>query len=346
MNRKNAFRLVAGIIFLCFLCLGIFLANAAVRPNEDRDGIWVTYRSLDSNSIDVLCTGSSKIHANVNPLIMWREHGFTSYDISGSSMDLNTMYYYLREAFKTQTPKVVVIDILLMGDKRTSLDDIQKRNIMIMPFGANKFAAAMSENVFPADREKVLFPMEQFHSRVLIPGQVVSTGYLNKTFAQESNNVFMGYRYLGSAMPCELNEQIQKYDDQLFDRHFLELKRSLDFLAAQDCQVLLVNTPSSSPNNLFFYENELEKRIAKSYKNVSYYWPRMYRQPLNLDYATELLDSGHLNNKGAGKFSKLLGNHIDFLFSQELKKSHTTRATANKFQADYNRYYAYSIRQM
>lgn len=331
-------RFSASIIFIALLVVGIVYVSSAVRPNEDRDGVWFTYHRLDHDSIDVLLTGSSKIHANVNPVVMWKNNGFTSYDISGSCMDLTTMYWYLREAFKSQHPKVVVIDVLLFGSSETTLDDIQMRNIMDMPFSINKFSASISGNIEPTNREKVLFPAEQFHSRVFTSQEITSTNYLGKTFENEADNVYMGYRYLGTSKKLNPGNSIQPFDSVLFDRHYKELKLSLDFLKTQNCKVLLVDTPSAYLKNLTLYETAIEGRIGKHYPNVDYLWPEDYQDSLKIDYQTEMLDTSHLNAKGAERFSALIGAYLKNKYEQELSKSVTTDGTSSLFNADYERY--------
>lgn len=338
VKKSLAARYISCFLFLSILFIGLVWVNAAVRPNEDRDGIWKTYKKLEPNSIDVLLTGSSKIHANINPVVMWKSQGFTSYDLSGSSMDLTTMYYYLREAFKTQHPKVVVIDMLLVGNGYSELSDIQTRNIMNMPFGRNKLAASMSPFIQANQRERIAIPFETFHSRVLNAGQVSGASMLNRLFKSESPNVFMGYRYLDTAQNISPNHDIQNFDPSRFNQRYAELKKSLDFLKSQNCEILLVNTPSDRLNYLTEYENELVKRISREYRRVSYFWPRDYKKDFKIDYGTEMLDNTHLNSKGAHKFSLYFAKYLKSHFETQLKTSCASQNTFRAFALDYSKY--------
>lgn len=338
MSRNNARRCALSILFVFLLCFGILWVDAAVRPNEDRDGIWKTYKSLDENSVDVLLTGSSKIHANINPIVMWKSEGFTSYDISGSSMDLTTTYYYLREAFRTQHPKIVVIDILLLGNGYTSLDDIQMRNIMTMPFGINKIMASMSPFVSPPLREQVLIPIKTFHSRMLTPGHVTGASMLNRLYSKEAPNIFMGYRYLNTNQVFSPNTQVRKLDVHRFEQRYRELSQSLDFLKNQHCKVLLVNTPSNSLPELEEYENALIGRAKGEYSNVSFFFPRDYKDVFKIDYQTEMLDQTHLNAKGAQRFSKYFAKELKSRYADGLRKTQASLKTTQTYKIDYERY--------
>ena len=112
--------------------------------------------------------------------------------------------------------------------------------------------------------------MEQFHSRVYTTQQISRANYLGQTFAQESPNVFMGYRYLGASLNLKPDSEVQAFDKRLFERHYRELKKSLDFLKQQKCKVLLVNTPSAHLYNLVKYQDALENRMGSTYPNVDF----------------------------------------------------------------------------
>ena len=82
--------------------------NILINPYllcEKQDGFY----SLDNNTLDVVFIGSSNIHCNVNPNVIWHEYGITSYDYSCDQQELGTSYYYLQQVFETQSPKVVFL---------------------------------------------------------------------------------------------------------------------------------------------------------------------------------------------------------------------------------------------
>lgn len=326
------------IVFILLLAIGLRVVNGAVRPNEDRDGIWVTYKRLPKNSIDVLLTGSSKIHANINPVVMWHTAGFTSYDISGSSMDLTTMYYYLREAFKTQHPKVVVIDILLLSDPGTTLSDVQMRNIMNMPLGLNKLGATSSAAIPATSKEKVFFPFEQYHSRALTEGALNKDSLLGKNFAQELSNIFMGYRYLSKSKPLKADTEVATFNSSRFERHYKELKKSLNFLEQQKCKVLLINAPSNQLNYLKNYESALESRNRGGYTNISYLWSQEYSTAFIIDHSSEILDSNHLNAKGAERFSQYFATYLINSYPGINACSENKLEIQREFTHEYKRY--------
>ena len=89
--------------------------NVLINKNilcEKQDGFY----ALDDNTLDVVFIGSSNIHCNINPNIIWHNYGITSYNYSCDQQELGTTVYYLKQVFETQSPKVVVIDVMGNGD--------------------------------------------------------------------------------------------------------------------------------------------------------------------------------------------------------------------------------------
>ena len=58
--------------------------------------------------IDVLFLGSSHVHCNVNTQLLWDEYGMAAYLMTGAEQPLWNSYYNLKEALKTQKPRLVV----------------------------------------------------------------------------------------------------------------------------------------------------------------------------------------------------------------------------------------------
>lgn len=62
------------------------------------------------NTVDVLNMGSSRIFMNVNPAVLWETYGIASFDLCAGAQPLWNTYYFLEEALKTQSPRVIVLD--------------------------------------------------------------------------------------------------------------------------------------------------------------------------------------------------------------------------------------------
>ena len=110
---KTAVKFISFTLIACMLVLAV---NEWMRPKFYFDGIWSptnTYKDfykLDKNSVDVLFLGSSHAITAFNPQVIYDNYGITSYNLSSEQQSILISYYWLEEALKYQSPKVVVLD--------------------------------------------------------------------------------------------------------------------------------------------------------------------------------------------------------------------------------------------
>lgn len=75
----------------------------------------------EEDTVDVLFLGSSNMFHTINPLILYEETGIRGFDFGSSAQSLNMSYMYLTEALKTQSPKVVCLEVYMAsGDYNVS----------------------------------------------------------------------------------------------------------------------------------------------------------------------------------------------------------------------------------
>ena len=103
---KTAARCALFLAILALVTIGVF--NALTWKNAE--GIRGLYR-LPSNRTDVLFVGSSHSYCTVNTAMLWEEHGIAAVDISEAGQVFPIGYHYLREALKTQRPKIVFLEL-------------------------------------------------------------------------------------------------------------------------------------------------------------------------------------------------------------------------------------------
>lgn len=63
------------------------------------------------DSLDVVFVGASTTYMGVNPSILWREYGIPSYDFCTSEQKTQHAQLYVKEAIRTQHPKVIALDV-------------------------------------------------------------------------------------------------------------------------------------------------------------------------------------------------------------------------------------------
>ena len=67
------------------------------------------------SSYDVLFMGSSHMNGMMDPSVLYDKYGITSFNYATGGQPVNVTYYLLKEALKTQSPKIVVLDLYYFG---------------------------------------------------------------------------------------------------------------------------------------------------------------------------------------------------------------------------------------
>ena len=159
-------KLGKGVAFVViFLILGEMIMSVMMFKQEDGTLPVHNYYSLPRDTVDVLVVGTSHAGMNVSTKTMWDEYGIAGYRFWGSIQPIWNSYYYLREALKYQTPKVVVLDAhSLTFQQEYGPYPVQVKNTIAMRLSVEKI-----ENVWASapegERAFMLFGFPTYHNR-------------------------------------------------------------------------------------------------------------------------------------------------------------------------------------
>ena len=108
MKRKG----LRGLVFFCLMVLLLCGLNdiLCVKSPHGVDQTRYFYKQ-PKNKIDVLFLGSSHVHCNVDTKVLWDKYGMAAYLLTGAEQPLWNNYFLLKEALKTQKPKLIVLDM-------------------------------------------------------------------------------------------------------------------------------------------------------------------------------------------------------------------------------------------
>ena len=118
--RKHIFSSAA---FLLILAVLIGAATFVVQPKNNTQAAGMHNVRANGilgepeNTIDVLVLGSSEVFCSIIPMEIWKDHGITSYVCGTSGQRLYQAEEFLRDALKTQKPKIVVLETLALYDR-------------------------------------------------------------------------------------------------------------------------------------------------------------------------------------------------------------------------------------
>ena len=118
---KTRVKILVRFVLFCmvaFFC--VQAVNETLTPDSYYTEEWSSantfkdFYELDKNTVDVLFMGSSHAVTALNPQVIYDRYGITSYNLSSMMQSMVVTYYWLKEALKYQSPKVVVLETYML----------------------------------------------------------------------------------------------------------------------------------------------------------------------------------------------------------------------------------------
>ncbi|MBR5419795.1 MAG: hypothetical protein IK115_01460 [Lachnospiraceae bacterium] len=89
---------------------------------------------------DVVFVGSSHVYAGCYPAYFWEDAGIAAFNTAISGMDRDSCYYYLKYLFRSQHPKLVVIDMFCLTFDVHEYQGNIYRNYLSLPLNRDSLA--------------------------------------------------------------------------------------------------------------------------------------------------------------------------------------------------------------
>jgi len=263
------------------------------------------------NTVDVLVVGTSIAYAGVNTSVLWREQGIAAYDLCSAEQPFWVSYYTLREALKTQRPRLVLLDAkpaIYTRDYPTRGRVILSTFSILSP--ENRWGAIRSCVETDGEALRYLLMYPRLHSEYTdvtwnnfrLPPDNGGRGDAWKGFI-EVDEVEQHSRpsFVWNSVRRPINQREEEYARRIF-----ELCRE------ENIPVLLVCMPNPDYANDHMYMNYLWS-VAEEYgvTGINYNEPSLR---YGLRYSSDFADWQHLNVKGSITFSKRLGEDLKAMF--------------------------------
>ncbi len=300
-ERKKAdpwLRLTAFLLALVLLLVLTWFLGWLLMPQRKSYGsMWEQYRQEPRDSVDVLFFGSSVVYCDVAPAWIWEESGLSSWVMAGPEQTLSLTYYYLREALKTQTPEMVVVEVTgLLFDK---YQNYSRANISTMPFSLNRLAAVFRA-AEASEWKGLLFPLYNYHARWTDVERPEMEEHL-----RPSRDLMAGYTPLGRVLPQ--NPRINNgrvLNDETYAENLRWLARIRDLCRDRDIRLLIYLAPAAARTPL-----QLTERIDTDAEALGIEMLDLsdLSEELEVDYEQDWYDPLHFNIRGAEKFSRWWG---------------------------------------
>lgn len=299
--------IIKGTAFIVILSVLLYeLNNIMILKGSSKAKF---YQGLynEENKFDVLLMGSSHMLNSVNPNILWKEFGITSYNYGTGGQSLDVTYYLLKEALKTQNPKIVVLDLFYLGLTDEYGNQSYIRSVLDnMKFSLNKIDAI--KNCTPKDlRLSYIIPMLKFHTRWKELTKEDFNIDLTKSFHTKGFGAVVekyGFENRSDFNVTEIGIIPEKAEEYLYK--FIELSKEYNF------KLVFMNAPydyTSTDSSENWVKNDLAifnkvSKIAEE-NNISFinYSTKEKLDEIDFDFANDMNDIGHCNVWGANKVS-------------------------------------------
>jgi hypothetical protein len=248
--------------------------------------------------------GPSHAYAAFSPLVIWEETGIKSYVFSTQQQPLWATYTYIKEALKTQSPALIVLECrMALGDKEYYMEEGDDKAVTYpymddLPLSWNKVELAVQSAPEPEERFGLLFNFMMYHSR---------WNDLHRedfTFRRdEARDPYKGFVMLEPQEPLQPRPASETVTQAvpLLEKNQYWLEEIIKLCQEEGIELWLIKSPS----NLELEEKALLNTVEET--------ARRYNVPFhdfNVDYAdigldeSMFFDAHHLDALGAGKFSR------------------------------------------
>lgn len=147
--KKRNYPLIRTISFLLILVTLLSFWNKIFALKYfTRVSTWPTtstinqFYKMEKNSVDVLFLGSSVVVNAFIPQEIYEDYGIRSYNLGSEQQSPFLSYYLLKEAYKSQNPKAVVLDLKFMqrlhSEAINTTERLARKTVDPMHWSANK----------------------------------------------------------------------------------------------------------------------------------------------------------------------------------------------------------------
>lgn len=309
--------LIKGLLFvvifgICFKFVNILLTPKYFYTNEwPTTATYAGFYQMDRNTVDVIFLGSSHAVSAFSPQQLYDEYNITSYNLGCEQQNMLTSYFWLKEALRFQTPKVVVLDTYLLFEQQgvgplNSIEGCTRKAFDFMKWSPVKIAAINKICEIDTSQNKLsyYFPNIRYHTR------------WDKLEEEDYNSLKMFTKYelkgysrileesgINTYSPFEVEEDGAKVEMlSTMEQGLIEI---IELCEDKGIELVLVKTPCiyESPEK-YYATNE----IANNYDIPFYdFNVKMLYNDLNFEFAKDTLDEGHANENGAIKLTSYIG---------------------------------------
>lgn len=293
MNRDRVVRLGRAAVFWGIFVLLLHGGSVVAAPKSNTAEAGMEGRDIPSagvlaepkDSLDVIVLGDSEGHSAISPVVLWKEHGISSFVCSQSGQRAVEAYYMLKKALSVQKPKVVILETDLFYH---SGEWQREWNLAI------------------ERTARYYFPIIQYHNRWK---RLAYRDWKGGPF-EGRRDPNRGFLPSGDIRPYKGGPYMVKTEEReaLKGTVTFWTDRLVELCRKEGIRLLFVGIPA--PKNWDYRRHNGVSDYAARRK-VPFLDMNLLERELNMDWERDSRDEGdHLNTYGAEKVSRYLGDYL------------------------------------
>lgn len=311
MQNSKVRNALQGVIFIVIFVVLFVLVSYMVRTNGDVKDRFSGFYAEKNNTLDIVMIGSSPVFPYYSAPKLWGETGIAMYPLSSNVQRPIAMKYLVREAEKSQSPKLYVFEMRMftMEDAGLSENMAYTRgvtdNMKYSPLRYETIEAMVPEN----DEEgRLTFHIDMLKYHTNWKMLALPSEWANMFYHKE--HPLKGYTFKDEVGPlpmpeCGGAEGTRKIPVEQEGY----LRDLLSFLKEEQQDALFLVSPygeSLSDQQMFNYMEEIVTSYGYSFLNMNNYY-----EEIGIIFEEDFADYGsHTNAVGAEKCTDFLREYL------------------------------------
>ncbi len=292
---------IFAVLMYLAMCVLIFKQHDGTLPLHN-------YYDLPEDTVDVLFLGSSHVGVNVSTNVLWDEYGIAAYNCWGAVQPVWNTYYYLKECLKSQTPKVIVADVLGAVVNYGEYPDYQYqvKNLMGMRFSRDKVDAILASS--PKEQwGNFIFELPAFHSRY---NELTQEDFEYMPWDHHTDRPTIINEVSDTVYPQTIRSSASAPGKEPLDEKQEKYLRALIELCREHSIPLeLISSPYEA-SDLELGRYLTISDLVSEYEDLRFTNFNDYYEDYDIDPQHDYYDPGHFNTFGIPKYARAIGDML------------------------------------
>lgn len=340
-NKKRFFLKASILLVLISICINIVSDMLIPKYTDDTNfptsATYSGFYKMEKDSIDVIFLGSSRASCAFSPQELYNLYNIRSYNLGCEMQNILVSYYWLKEAFRFQNPKVVVLETGMIFPYRsdeplnTSIECTRKA-MDYMKWSNVKMQAV--EDICTYDEtqswESYVFPNIQYHDRweelerndftkIMLDGSIKLKGQTALyNFYHNWNNKGI-FAEGDSPNKEDMHNLMENYLDKI-----------VNLCQSEGVDLILVSAPSAF-DSIEKYNTMRAYSVSNNLKFIDYN-EKSIQDQIKYDYVADNAEYHHAGINGSKKITAHLGKIFEEEYGLFGKKDEQWEQSGNYYK--------------